>query len=64
MESDELARMKNRKMAMEVLKWEEENVDPFDNYEGDSPSLGFATVLILAAVFSFGAMTGVALCLL
>ena len=63
MENDEVARMKNREMAIEVLKWEEENVDPFDTYD-EGPSLGFAGLAILAATFSIGVMTGVALCLL
>jgi len=63
MASDELARMKNKKMAMEVLKWEEENEDPFDNYD-EGPSLGFAGLAILAATFSIGAMAGAAICLL
>ena len=63
MASDELARMKNKKMAIEVLKWEEENVDPFDNYD-EGPSLGFAGLAIIAATFSIGAMAGAALCLL
>ena len=60
---NEISRMKNKKMAMEVLKWGEENVGQFENYE-DGPSLDFAGLIILAATFSFGAIAGVALCLL
>jgi hypothetical protein len=63
MGNDEVARMKNKKMAREALKWEEENVDPFDNYD-ESPSLGFAGLAILAATFSTGAIVGAAICLL